>query len=64
MSWVAFGVGAPNMHWSKKMRPTRVEAARRAKSSYIDISACSLFPSFAKREFAPRDTGDSKMKLP
>eukprot|EP00965_Chrysotila_dentata_P077015 2543222-Pleurochrysis_carterae.AAC.1 len=28
------------------------------------MSACSLLPSIAKRESAPRDTGDSKMKLP
>eukprot|EP00965_Chrysotila_dentata_P132629 4385664-Pleurochrysis_carterae.AAC.1 len=46
------------------MRPTPVEAARRARSSCVDISACSLLPFIAKRESAPRDTGDSKMKFP
>eukprot|EP00965_Chrysotila_dentata_P086914 2868591-Pleurochrysis_carterae.AAC.1 len=30
MSCVAFGVGAPQKHWSKKMRPTPAVAARRA----------------------------------
>eukprot|EP00965_Chrysotila_dentata_P070802 2340472-Pleurochrysis_carterae.AAC.1 len=28
------------------------------------MSACSLLASIAKRESAPRDTCDSKMKLP
>eukprot|EP00965_Chrysotila_dentata_P247950 6208049-Pleurochrysis_carterae.AAC.4 len=28
------------------------------------MSACSLLPSIAKRESAPRKTGDSKTKLP
>eukprot|EP00965_Chrysotila_dentata_P114796 3794048-Pleurochrysis_carterae.AAC.1 len=28
------------------------------------MSACSLLPSIANRESAPRDTGDSKMKFP
>eukprot|EP00965_Chrysotila_dentata_P148405 4899788-Pleurochrysis_carterae.AAC.1 len=46
------------------MRPTPVEAARRAKSLCVDMSACSLLHSIAKRESAPRDTGDSKTKLP
>eukprot|EP00965_Chrysotila_dentata_P168421 5561413-Pleurochrysis_carterae.AAC.1 len=51
------------MHWLKKMRPTPVDAARRARSC-VDMSACSLLPSIAKRESAPRDTGDLKMKFP
>eukprot|EP00965_Chrysotila_dentata_P018346 610430-Pleurochrysis_carterae.AAC.1 len=46
------------------MRPTPVEAASRARSSCVDMSACSLLPSIANRESAPRDTGDSKMKFP
>eukprot|EP00965_Chrysotila_dentata_P185032 6108520-Pleurochrysis_carterae.AAC.1 len=28
------------------------------------MSTCSALPSMAKREDRPRDTGDSKMKLP
>eukprot|EP00965_Chrysotila_dentata_P167664 5537177-Pleurochrysis_carterae.AAC.1 len=28
------------------------------------MSACSLLPSIANRDSAPRETGDSKMKLP
>eukprot|EP00965_Chrysotila_dentata_P138471 4580234-Pleurochrysis_carterae.AAC.1 len=28
------------------------------------MSACSFLPSIAKRDSAPRDTGDSNMKLP
>eukprot|EP00965_Chrysotila_dentata_P112708 3724317-Pleurochrysis_carterae.AAC.1 len=46
------------------MRPIPFEAARRARSLSVDMSACSLLPSIAKRESAPRDTGDSKIKLP
>eukprot|EP00965_Chrysotila_dentata_P235008 6200498-Pleurochrysis_carterae.AAC.4 len=46
------------------MRPTPVEAARRGRSSCVDMSACSLLPSIAKQKSAPRDTGDSKMKFP
>eukprot|EP00965_Chrysotila_dentata_P168246 5556013-Pleurochrysis_carterae.AAC.1 len=46
------------------MRPTPVDAARRAKSLCVDMSTCSLLPSIAKRESAPRGTGDSNMKLP
>eukprot|EP00965_Chrysotila_dentata_P157144 5191913-Pleurochrysis_carterae.AAC.3 len=64
MSCVAFGVGAPTMHWSKKMRPTPAVAARHARSLCDDISACSFLPLMANRELAPRDTGDSSTKLP
>eukprot|EP00965_Chrysotila_dentata_P007778 253632-Pleurochrysis_carterae.AAC.1 len=64
MSCVALGVGAPKTHWSKKMRPTPFVAASCAKSLCVDISACSLFPSMANLDFAPRETGDSKRKLP
>eukprot|EP00965_Chrysotila_dentata_P168154 5553100-Pleurochrysis_carterae.AAC.1 len=46
------------------MRPTPAVAARRARSTCVDMSACSLLPLIAKREFAPRDTDDSKTKLP
>eukprot|EP00965_Chrysotila_dentata_P033764 1124022-Pleurochrysis_carterae.AAC.1 len=46
------------------MRPTPAVAARRARSSCVDMSTCSLFPSIANGESAPRETGDSKMKLP
>eukprot|EP00965_Chrysotila_dentata_P027776 923196-Pleurochrysis_carterae.AAC.1 len=61
---VVLGVGAPKTHWSKKMRPTPADAARRASSSCVDMSACSFLPSIASRESTPRETGDSKMKLP
>eukprot|EP00965_Chrysotila_dentata_P049117 1628982-Pleurochrysis_carterae.AAC.1 len=64
MSCVAFGVGAPKTHWSKKMRPTPAVAARRARSVCVDMSACSPLPSMANRDSDPRDTGDSKTKLP
>eukprot|EP00965_Chrysotila_dentata_P028639 951801-Pleurochrysis_carterae.AAC.3 len=64
MSCVAFGVGAPKMHWSKKMRPTPAVAASRARSSWVDMSASSFLPSMANRELAPRDTaGDSNFPL-
>eukprot|EP00965_Chrysotila_dentata_P027548 915633-Pleurochrysis_carterae.AAC.1 len=33
-------------------------------SSCVDMSTCSALPSIAKREDRPRDTGDSKTKLP
>eukprot|EP00965_Chrysotila_dentata_P170356 5622997-Pleurochrysis_carterae.AAC.1 len=64
MICVVLGVGAPNTHWSKKMRPTPAVAPKRARSSCVDMSACSLLPSTANRESAPRETGDSKIKLP
>eukprot|EP00965_Chrysotila_dentata_P066343 2196470-Pleurochrysis_carterae.AAC.1 len=46
------------------MRATPFDAASCVRSSCVDMSACSLFPSMAKRESAPRDTGDSKTKSP
>eukprot|EP00965_Chrysotila_dentata_P044827 1489427-Pleurochrysis_carterae.AAC.2 len=52
------------MHWSKKIRPTPAFDARRDRSSCVDMSTCSFLPSIAKRESAPRETGDSNMKLP
>eukprot|EP00965_Chrysotila_dentata_P022125 732275-Pleurochrysis_carterae.AAC.1 len=64
MSCVAFGVGVPKVHWSKKMRPTPDVAASRARSSCMDMSACSDLPSIANGELAPRDTGDSNTKFP
>eukprot|EP00965_Chrysotila_dentata_P036241 1207192-Pleurochrysis_carterae.AAC.1 len=64
MSCVALGVGAPKTHWSEKMRPTPFVVASCARSVCVDMSACSFFPSTAKREFAPRETGDSNTKLP
>eukprot|EP00965_Chrysotila_dentata_P074049 2446184-Pleurochrysis_carterae.AAC.2 len=64
MSYVAFGAGAPKTHWSKKMGPTPAVAARRMRSSCVDMSACSFLPSMAKRELTPRDTGNSNTKLP
>eukprot|EP00965_Chrysotila_dentata_P149954 4952294-Pleurochrysis_carterae.AAC.1 len=39
------------------MRPVPLVAASCAGSSCVDMSTCSLFPSIAKRECAPRDTG-------
>eukprot|EP00965_Chrysotila_dentata_P134693 4455346-Pleurochrysis_carterae.AAC.1 len=64
MSCVVFGVGARKVHWSKKMRPTPGVAASRARSSCVDMSACSDLPSIASRELPPRDTGDSNTKFP
>eukprot|EP00965_Chrysotila_dentata_P003434 111753-Pleurochrysis_carterae.AAC.4 len=46
------------------IRPTPVIAARRARSSCVDMSTCLLLLSIAHRESAPSETGDSKMKLP
>eukprot|EP00965_Chrysotila_dentata_P035614 1185208-Pleurochrysis_carterae.AAC.1 len=46
------------------MRQTPAIDARRVMSSCFDMSTCSALPSMAKREDRPRDTGDSKMKLP
>eukprot|EP00965_Chrysotila_dentata_P080975 2672768-Pleurochrysis_carterae.AAC.1 len=46
------------------MRSTPVIDARRAMSSCVDMSTCSALPWMARREDCPRDTGDSKMKLP
>eukprot|EP00965_Chrysotila_dentata_P009985 325459-Pleurochrysis_carterae.AAC.1 len=46
------------------MRPTPAVAALRARSSCVDMSTCSSSSSIANRESAPRETGDSKMKLP
>eukprot|EP00965_Chrysotila_dentata_P135865 4491372-Pleurochrysis_carterae.AAC.1 len=64
MICVVLSVRAPKTHWSKKMRPTPCVAAERARSSCVDMSACLLLPSIANRDSAPRETGDSKMKLP
>eukprot|EP00965_Chrysotila_dentata_P182643 6031188-Pleurochrysis_carterae.AAC.1 len=64
ISCVALCVGAPKTHWSKNMRPTPYVAASCARSLCVDMSACSLLPSMAKRESAPRDTGDSNTKSP
>eukprot|EP00965_Chrysotila_dentata_P167617 5534944-Pleurochrysis_carterae.AAC.1 len=64
MSCVALGVGAPKTHWSKKMRSSPFVAASCFRSLCVDMSACSLFPLMAKREFSPRKTGDSKTKSP
>eukprot|EP00965_Chrysotila_dentata_P151731 5014349-Pleurochrysis_carterae.AAC.1 len=64
MSCVVFGDGAPRVHWSKKMRPTPAIDAMRIMSSCVDMSTCSALPSMAKPEDRPRDTGDSKTKLP
>eukprot|EP00965_Chrysotila_dentata_P145565 4808437-Pleurochrysis_carterae.AAC.1 len=64
ISCVALAVGAPKTHWSKKILPTPFVAASSARSLCVDMSTCSLFPSMAKREFAPRDTGDSNTKSP
>eukprot|EP00965_Chrysotila_dentata_P129199 4270689-Pleurochrysis_carterae.AAC.1 len=46
------------------MRPTPCVVAICARSVCVDMSACSLFPLMAKRELAPRETGDSKTKFP
>eukprot|EP00965_Chrysotila_dentata_P091272 3013823-Pleurochrysis_carterae.AAC.1 len=64
MSCVVLIVGAPKVHWLKKMRPTPGVAASCARSSCVDMSACSALPSMASRELAPRDTGDSNTKFP
>eukprot|EP00965_Chrysotila_dentata_P254162 6211781-Pleurochrysis_carterae.AAC.1 len=64
ISCVAFGVCAPKMHCSKKMRPTLAIAASRTRSSCVEMSSCSFLPSMANRELAPRDTGDSSTKFP
>eukprot|EP00965_Chrysotila_dentata_P026645 883388-Pleurochrysis_carterae.AAC.1 len=46
------------------MRSTPFVAASCTRSLCVDMSACSLFPSMAKREFSPLETGDSKTKSP
>eukprot|EP00965_Chrysotila_dentata_P154384 5101915-Pleurochrysis_carterae.AAC.3 len=46
------------------MRPTPAINSRCVMSSCVDMSTCSALTLMAKREDRPRDTGDSKMKLP
>eukprot|EP00965_Chrysotila_dentata_P008392 273432-Pleurochrysis_carterae.AAC.1 len=47
MSWVAFGEGAPNVHWSKNTRLAFVFLISLTMSSCVDMSTCSALPSIA-----------------